>query len=94
MKQFRVTIPPEEYDKLIVTWKWCLPMEKRYKKLIPEKAVLVGQKEAVLAEGPTQIKFRRRGSLKTMVRDIRVRMLVQEEVDGGETETYLKLYLK
>lgn len=93
MKQFKVKVSKSEFDALDKTYTWWLPLDRRYTRLIPSKAFAIGEDDVVLVEGPTSIRFRKRHSLKTVTKDIRLKMLIHDEEDGIEF-VYIKLYLK
>ena len=92
MNKIRVTVNREEFDKLPQTYKFSLPIKRSYRKLIPEMAFTVGENDCLLAEHPKVIVFRRKWSLKTCVKQIRLSMLIHSEEDGVEN-VYLTLYL-
>ena len=70
-------------------WTYTMPLRKRYAKFIPHQAFLVGENECLVLDGPKVIRFRKRWSLKTVERNIRMTYIINDEIE----DPYFKIHL-
>ena len=92
MKPIRVTVSRDVYREIDGIYTWCLPLKKRYSRMIPDRAFALGEDDVLIAEKPEEIVFRRRWTLQRKTRKIRMAVLQHEEADGKD-DVFIKLYL-
>lgn len=92
MKDIRVTVSRETYDNLGRTYRWSLPLLKKYSSWIPQQAFSLGDDDIFIAEKPEYIVFRRRFSFRKCKRKIRTAVIRHDDYDGRD-EITIQLYL-
>lgn len=70
-------------------WAFDVPLRKRYAKFIPPQAYVVGDDICLVLEGPKVIRFRKRWSLRTVKREIRLVYIIND----GAHEPSFKIHL-
>lgn len=72
-----------------VQWAYTMPIRKRYLKYIPQQAFAVSEDICLIVEGPKTIRLRKRWSLRSIKRKIRLVYIVND----GRGEPYMKIHL-
>ena len=91
MKYYNETVAPVLFNELREGrhWSYTMPIRKRYRKFLPKQAFSVGEDIILILEGPKVIKFRKRWSLRSFKRGVRLVYIIND----GSVEPYLKVHL-
>lgn len=92
MKQIKLTVSREVYQSVGKVYTWCLPLTRKYSKMLPDRAFALGEDDVLIAEKPDEIVFRKRWSFRRSVRKVRMAVLQHDEQDGRD-DVFIKLYL-
>lgn len=60
-------------------WSYTMPVRRRYVRFLPPQSFLIGKETCLVLAGPSVIRFRRRWSLETIEKNIRVTYIEREE---------------
>ena len=74
--------------KYLRTWKYTMPVRRRYRRFLPPQSFLLGRDTCLVQASPSVIRFRKRWSLQTIEKNIR---LITIERRGGKA--YFVIYL-
>lgn len=92
MKDIKLVVSRETYNSLGATYKWSLPLLKRYAAWIPSQAFALGEDDVFIAEHPEYVVFRQRFTFKRCKRKIRTAIIRHDDYDGKD-EITIQLYL-